>query len=158
MAEVARSGTHVVSSLRPFELSKTTDSGLTSFAGLPAVLETWAALGMREVVDQELRLKKIDRGPSEADWVELLTVLPLAGGKTVEDLRIFQEDSGLVRLWPVLAQVSPRSALQFLERFHDATQEPSTIGHAVIRPETAALAALARINRALIGALQKQKP
>lgn len=158
MPKVARSGTHVVSSSRPFELSKATDSGVTSFAGLPAVLETWAALGMREVVEKELRLKKTHRGPSEAEWVELLTVLPLAGGKTVEDLRIFKEDAGLMRLWPVLGKVSPRSALQFLERFHDEDQEPSTIGHAVIRPDSAALAGLARINRALVGALQKQKP
>jgi hypothetical protein len=158
MPQVSRRGTHVVSSLRPFELSQATDSGLTSFAGLPAVLETWAALGMPEVVQRELRLKKIDRGPSEAEWVEVLTVLPLAGGKTVEDLRIFKEDSGLMRLWPLLGKVSPRSALQFLERFHDERQEPSTIGHAVIRPDTPALAALARINRALVGAVQKHKP
>lgn len=158
MPQVARSGTHVVSSLRPFELSNSTDSGLTSFAGVPAVLETWAALGMREVVQQELRLKKVNRGPSESEWVELLTVLPLAGGKTVEDLRIFKEDSGLMRLWPVLGKVSPRSALQFLERFHDGKQEASTKGHAVIRPDSVALAGLARINRALVGAVQKHKP
>ena len=150
MANTSSKRSHVASSLVSFELAKQTDPGLTSFAGLPLLIETWHALGLPKVVERELRLKKYRRGPTEAEWAEVLTLLPLAGGKTLEDIAVLKEDSGLARLWPVLAKLSPRSALDFLERFHDPNQPGSTAGHAVIRDETPALQALAKVNRHLV--------
>lgn len=150
MAKTSSKGSHVASSLVSFELANRTDSGLTSFAGLPLLIETWHALGLPEVVDRELRLKKCRRGPSEAEWAELLTILPLAGGKTLEDITVLKQDSGLGRLWPVLDKLSPRSALDFLERFHDPEQSGSAPGQAVIRNETSALQGLAKVARHLV--------
>lgn len=157
MPRISRSGTHVQSSLASFELAKETDPGLTSFAGLPLLIETWHALGMPEVVERELQLKKYDRGPSESEWVEVMTVLPLVGGKTLEDLRILKEDSGVMRLWPTLGKLSARSALDFLERFHDPKQAGSTLGNAVIRVEPDPLRKLGAINRALVAEVQRRK-
>lgn len=121
------------------------------------LIETWHALGMPEVVERELQLKKYDRGPSESEWVEVMTVLPLVGGKTLEDLRILKEDSGVMRLWPTLGKLSARSALDFLERFHDPKQAGSTLGKAVIRVEPAPLRKLGAINRALVAEVQRRK-
>jgi len=82
----------------------------------------------------------------------------LAGGECPEDIGRLKEDDGLVRVWPVLRKVSPRSALGFLMRFHDPEQEGSVPGKAVIRPETPALAALGRVNTDLLATVQRHHP
>jgi len=42
------------------------DHGVTGLAGLPLAIEAFHALGLDEACRRELRLKKRDRGPTEA--------------------------------------------------------------------------------------------
>jgi hypothetical protein len=81
--------------------SERSDQGVTGLCGLPLAIEAFHALGLDEVCRRELQLKQRDRGPTEAQWVEVLTLLHLAGGTSLEDLRIFHEDDGLCRLWKI---------------------------------------------------------
>jgi hypothetical protein len=135
-----------------------TDEGVTAHVGLPGMIEGFHVLGVAASCQRWLRLKKRQRGPTEAEWVELLVGLHLAGGQCPEDIGRLKEDDGLRRLWPVLGKVSARSALDFLMRFHDPKQEGSVPGKAVIRPETPALAALGRVNTDLLATVQRHHP
>ena len=81
--------------------SERSDQGVTGLCGLPLAIEAFHALGLDEVCRRELQLKQRDRGPTEAQWVEVLTLLHLAGGTSLEDLRIFKQDDGLCRLWKI---------------------------------------------------------
>ena len=135
-----------------------TDHGVTGHVGLPVAVEGFHALGLAEACRRDLVLKTRQRGPSEAEWVELFVGLHLAGGKRLADIDRLKEDDGLRRLWPVLGQVSARSALDFLLRFDDPTQERSVPGKAVIRPETPALEGLGRVNAGLLATVQRSHP
>jgi len=135
-----------------------TDGGVTAHVGLPVMIEGFHVLGLAASCQRRLRLKTRQRGPTEADWVEVLVGLHLAGGTCPEDIKRLKEDDGLVRVWPVLRKVSPRSALGFLMRFHDPKQEGSVPGKAVIRPETPALEALGQVNADLLATVQRHHP
>ena len=134
------------------------DQGVTGLTGLPLAIEAFHALGLHEACARELRLKKRHRGPTEAQWVEVLTMLHLSGGTSLEDLRIFEQDDGLCRLWKIPSMVSARSALDFLKRFHDPSLEMSRPGKAVIVPESEGLRALGRVNTHLAAQVQLHRP
>jgi hypothetical protein len=134
------------------------DRGVTGYAGLPVALDAFEALGLGEACRTELKLKQRQRGPTETEWVQMLVLLRLAGGERVEDVTRLKQDDGLRRLWPVLGNMSARSALDFLMRFHDPDQEASEPGRAVIRPETPGLAALGRVNAVLMHRVQQEHP
>ena len=93
-----------------------TDGGVTAHMGLPVMIEGFHVLGVAASCQRHLRLKSRRRGPTEAEWVELFTGLHQAGGKCPEDINRLKEDDGLVRVWPVLRKVSPRSALGRVNR------------------------------------------
>jgi hypothetical protein len=134
------------------------DEGVTGLTGLLLAIEAFHALGVYAACERELQLKDRDRGPSEADWVELFVMLHLAGGTSLEDLRVFKQDDGLCRVWKTPTSTSPRSALDFLERFHDPDLEMSRPGKAVIVPETKGLRGLRQVNAHVIGEVQKRHP
>jgi hypothetical protein len=134
------------------------DEGVTGLAGLPVLMEGFHALGVAKGCEEELHVKKRQRGPSEADWVEAAVMLHLAGGERVEDFDILKQDDGLRRLWPALGEMSSRSLLDFLERFDDPRQKGSVPGTAVIREETQALKALGRVHAGLVNLVQELHP
>jgi hypothetical protein len=134
------------------------DRGVTGYAGLPVALDAFEALGMGEACRREVKLKQRERGPTETEWVQMFVMLRLAGGERVEDVNRLKQDDGLRRVWPALEGMSARSALDFLMRFHDPTQQESVPGRAVIRPPTPGLAALGRVNEALVHTVQRAHP
>ncbi len=147
------------SSLERFVLAvDRSDPGVTAYAGLPLAMETFAALGLGEACQRELALKKRQRGPTEAEWGEMFVMLHLAGGQGLEDVEVLKQDDGLVRLWPAIQNMSPRSALDFLLRFHDRDQKPAAPGQAVIHPPTAGLEGLRRVNAHLLRQVQDHHP
>src|SRR5262245_13729482 len=88
------------SSLKRFVYAtERSDEGVTALSGILPAIEAFHALGIYEASRREVRLKARQRGPSEADWVELLVMLHLAGGTSLEDLRRFAQDDGLCRVW-----------------------------------------------------------
>lgn len=134
------------------------DEGVTGLTGLPLAIEAFHALGLYEASKREVHVKERDRGPGEADWVELLVMLHLVGGTSLEDLRVFKQDDGLCRLWKTPTETSARSALDFLCRFHDPELEMSRPGKAVIVPETEGLRGLGRVNAHLLAEVQRRHP
>lgn len=134
------------------------DEGVTALTGLFLAIEAFHALGLYAACERELDLKERQRGPSEADWVELLVMLQLVGGTSLEDLRVFKQDDGLSRVWETPAKTSARSALDFLCRFHDPSLEMSRPGKAVIVPETEGLRGLGQVNAHLLAEVQRRHP
>lgn len=147
------------SSLEPLDiLEDRVDDGVTAYAGLPIVIEAWYAFGLDKVCEEHLKLRKRQKGLSDAQWAEVLTVLILAGGRTIEDLDGLRMDGGLCRMWPMLKKASARSALNYLHRFHEPKAPKSKQGKALILEEGHDLLGLAEVNRHLIGELQRRVP
>jgi hypothetical protein len=82
----------------------------------------------------------------------------MAGGRSVEDLESLKADTGLCRLWAIIQQATPRSMLNYLHRFHDPEQPASRPGKARIGKESKGLRGLGKVNRELIGHVQRQAP
>lgn len=149
----------VKSSLLPFDVAtERTDPTVTAFAGLPLAVETWFALGLDAACREHVKLKERERGLSEAEWIEMLVLLRVAGGETPADLVALKEDAGLLRLWSLPERATSRAVYQFLDRFHDSTRPPAMQGKAVIFEETAGLRALGEVNRVLLRRVQKRRP
>jgi len=135
----------------PFKLIPDTDTSIvTSFAGLPLVVETMRALGVHRTVDEALHMKKRERGTyTESDYVESFIALFAAGGSCLDDFARLQADRGLKHLG--LSIPSPESARFFLYAFHD--EEPlkdRPEGGAFIPPETEPLKNLLKIQERII--------
>lgn len=123
---------------------------LTARAGLLVVAETMMALGLEGVVHQELRLRKRRRGMEEFDKLQAIVLLLAAGGERIEDVRLLREDLALARLLE-RAVPSPDALHDFLFSFHDEQEIAKRPARGAFIPKpSAALAALARVNRTLV--------
>ena len=60
--------------------------------------ETLLALGLDEVVERELRLRRRRRGLGEFDKLQAIVLLLAAGGERAEEIRVLREDKALSRL------------------------------------------------------------
>jgi hypothetical protein len=91
---------------------------LTSFAGLPLVVETIRALKVHKTIDECLVIKKRQGGTyTESDYVESFIALLASGGECLDDFDRLQSDRGLKELG--LNIPSSESARFFLYAFHD---------------------------------------
>lgn len=91
---------------------------LTSFAGLPLVVETMRALRVHNTIDNCLVIKKRQTGAyTESDYVESFIALLASGGECLDDFDRLQSDRGLKELG--LNIPSSESARFFLYAFHD---------------------------------------
>lgn len=146
----------VHSSLEPWDVEMgRVDNGVTAYAGLPGVIEGWYALGLDKACQRHVRLRDRQKGLSDAEWAEVLTVLLMAGGRSLEDLEALKSDAGLCRMWPLLKKASARSELNYLHRFQDAKMPQARQGRARMVPEAEGLRGLAEVNRHLIRELQR---
>lgn len=82
--------------LLPFKLSqsKRFQSKITSYSGLPLILETYRALGLDRVVQRELCFKQ--RGWEENTILEELIALQVAGGDCMDDVDYLKVDDSKV--------------------------------------------------------------
>ena len=134
------------------------DEGVTAYGGLPMVVETWYGLGLHTACERHVKLRERQKGLSDAQWAEVVTMLLMAGGRSVEDVESLKADTGLCRVWPIIQQANPRSMLNHLHRFHDPEQPASRQGKARIGKESKGLRGLGKVNRELIGHIQRQAP
>jgi hypothetical protein len=134
------------------------DEGVTAYGGLPMVVETWYGLGLHNSCERHVKLRERQKGLSDAQWAEVVTMLLMAGGRSVEDVDSLKADTGLSRVWPIIQQASARSMLNYLHRFHDPEQPASRQGKARIKKESKGLRGLMKVNRELIGHVQRQAP
>jgi len=154
-----------------------TASGMTSFAGLPIYLDLASVLNLRESIARHLHIKM--QGWTDEQIVMSLILLNLAGGDSVDDLRIIETDEGFCRIlrWIELKGLmrkerremekrwrkekhrsvpSPSAVFRYLAAFHEDCARVK--GKAVIPPLTELLSALERINADLIAAVHKRNP
>jgi hypothetical protein len=153
------------------------ESGMTSLAGLPVYLELAYLLGLGESIAAHLHTRT--QGWTDEQIILALILLNIAGGESVDDLRILEADEGFCR---VLRRVelkglprkerreterrwrkekhrsvpSPSAVFRYLAAFHEdyARQE----GTAVIPPLTTVRAGLEHVHVDLIASIQKKKP
>ena len=154
-----------------------TESAMTSLAGLPVFLDLASILGLGESISAHLHAKT--QGWTDEQIIISLILLNLAGGESVDDLRILEADEGFCRiLRHVELKGLPRKERRNTERRwrkekHRSVPSPSTVfrylaafhedyapheGKAVIPPLTALLSSLERIHGDLIASIQRWNP
>jgi len=122
---------------------------MTSFAGVPLVIEAFRALGLRASVQKHLPLLKRQGKYEEADYVESFVSVFCAGGDCVDDFELLRGDEGLRALG--LRVPSPEAARWFLNAFHEEEAlEERVVSKGFIPEETTLLQGLAQVNRDLI--------
>lgn len=135
--------------LLPFKLEEESGEALTSFGGLPLVIETCEALGLASLVNRHVRIKQRKRGFTEAQYVQSVIALIAAGGDCLDDMELIRQDAGLKVL---LGEMPSAEAVRFfLYAFHDE----KLLGNkpeqgAFIAPESEPLKGLWEVNREVV--------
>ena len=134
----------------PFQLIEDSSKVLmTSFSGLPLVMETFRALGLAQSIAKHLPLHRRPGKYEEADYVESFLAVFAAGGDCFDDFELLRQDRGLQKLG--LKVPSAESARFFVNAFHEEENLRGRIPHeAFIPEETEGLQGLAEIDRDLI--------
>lgn len=145
--------------LLPFKLiEEECGEALTSYGGLPLVVETCEALGLAGLVKEHVRIKQRQRGYSESQYVQSVIAMIAAGGDCLEDIERLRSDAGLKLL--VGEMPSAEAVRFFLYGFHDEKllQARPPEG-AFIAEETEPLAGLWEVNREVVlKASRKEQP
>jgi len=141
--------------LLPFQLIQGTSKLLlTSFAGLPLVMETLRALGLSQSVQRHLSVLRRPGRYCEADYVESFISVFAAGGDCVDDFETLRADEGLKKLG--LRVPSAEAARWFLNAFHEEELLQGRVPHqALIPEETAVLRGLRSVSHELIGKAER---
>ena len=137
----------------PFQYEEEKSStGMTALLGLPAYLELAHAAGLRSSVERHVGLRRYGQGWTDIQVMTSLMMLNLAGGESVIDLDVLEEDEGFCRVlrqaetyrmhprerraleerWRVERRRSVPSesvVFRYLERFHDAGEEARRESH-----------------------------
>lgn len=160
-----------------------TESGMTALAGLPAYLELAAVAKLPDSIQRHLeacRLKQ--QGWTDTQIILSLVLLNIAGGDCVDDLRILEQDEGLVKVlrrvgfsghprkerreqarrWRKQCQrafPSPPVVFRYLKNFVNPEEEQRRgMGQAYIPAPNEALEALGRVNTDLLRFAQRHSP
>lgn len=153
------------------------DGGMTALAGLPVYLDLACMFNLGATIGNYLHIKT--QGWTDQQIIMALILLNIAGGESVDDLRILEADVGLCRIlerselkglkrkerretqrrWRKekhRSVPSPSAVFRYLAVFHeDCVREK---GKAVIPPVTELLHALQFVNRDLIAAIHAHRP
>src|SRR6266446_1169284 len=134
----------------PFQLDpEPATETLTSYGGVPLVVQAFRSLGLPEAIQQQVR------GYDEATFIESFVILNAVGGECLEDFEQLRADAGLAELIGH-AMPSPEAARNFLYAFHeDVKIEEAQLRlkadeKAYIPEETIALQGLTAVNRVAI--------
>ena len=162
---------------------ESTESGMTALAGLPAYLELAIVSGLTDSIQRHLgKCAKKEQGWTDTQIVMSLVLLNIAGGDSVDDLRILEKDEGLVKVVRQLgfsghprkerreqerrwrkerkrAFPSPSVVFRYLTSFVNPAEETKRArGHAFIPAANERLQALRRVNPDLLRFAQRKSP
>lgn len=148
---------NIAQGILPFQLIADSSKVLvTSFGGLPLVMETYRALGLPQSVEKHLPVLRRPGKYEEADYVESFLSLFAAGGNCLDDFHLLRQDMALQKLG--LKVPSPEAARFFLNAFHEEEALEGRVPHqAFIPEETELLEGLAEVNRNLMGKAARQE-
>ncbi|MFC1850246.1 IS1380 family transposase [candidate division CSSED10-310 bacterium] len=157
-------------------------SGMTSLAGLPLYYELATVTGISQSVTHHLPDPQGSQGWTNNQCISALVMLNLAGGSTVDDLRIMESDYGLIRFLQKIethglnrdqrralelrwrkennhAVPSPSAMFRFLNQFHFAQEEEKRVaGKAFIPAPNKYLQGLVNINKDIVAFKQAHSP
>ncbi len=125
---------------------ETVSTGMTALSGLAAYLEMAEASGLRDSIRRHVGIRAEGQGWTDVQMVTALILLNLAGGESVDDLRVLESDEGLRRLlvktethrvrriergaqakrWRIQRRrsvPSPSAVFRYLSEFHDPQEE-----------------------------------
>jgi hypothetical protein len=158
-----------------------TATRVTGFAGLLAYLDLACLLGLLEAVDAFVKLSGV-QGWLDRQYVLALILLNVAGGESMDDIRLLEADAGLCRMVREVERhglarkerrelerrfrkgrlrtfPSPTRVCEWLEQFHDPAPEQQRVaGTAFIPAPNGHLEGLGKVNRALLASLQRYAP
>ncbi len=159
----------------PFHYAEETEStGMTALSGLPAYLDLAFVARLGQSVRRHVGVREGTQGWTDAQNVTALVMLNLAGGESVDDLRLLEKDEGLgralltaethgVRRAERRAQLrrwrkersrtvpSPTAVFRYLDRFHDEAEEARRRSRkAFIPAANDALRGLGKVNADLV--------
>ena len=150
-------------------------TGMTAWSGLPAYLDLASVARFGESVRRHVGVREGAQGWTDAQMVTALVMLNLAGGESVDDVRVLEKDEGLGKLmleaethrmrraerraqgnrWRRERQrvvPSPSAVFRYLDNFHDEAEEARRRpGKAFIPAANDALRGLQRVNADLVG-------
>src|SRR5512136_1334763 len=120
--------------LLPFQLIQDASKVLlTCFGGLPLVMETFRALGLRQSIRKHLPILQREGRYRESDYIESFISLFAAGGECVDDFELLRADEGLKKLG--LCVPSPEAVRVFLKAFHQEEGLEGRVPHQAFIPE-----------------------
>jgi hypothetical protein len=176
-----RSEIMMAQGLLPFQYNvENSESGLTSFAGLPLYIELAMTTGLCQKIKQALQIKS--RGWTDLQIIMSLILLNLVGGDCVDDIERLELDEGMrtlllkiethgmrrkerreyERRWRKSKQRAFPSASairRYLEQFHHVAEERlREAGKAFIPAPNNQLACLIGVNSRLIEFAQERNP
>jgi len=148
----------------PFQLDpEPATETLTSYGGVPLVVQAFRSLGLPQAIEQHVRIKQRERGYDEATFIESFVILNAVGGECLEDFEQLRADAGLAELIGH-GMPSPEAARNFLYEFHEEAKiEEAQLRlkgdeKAYIPEETVALQGLAAVNRQAIAEVGRRCP
>ena len=143
----------------PFVLdARPLSEATSSHAGLLSVSRASRSLGVPALVAANLSLRKRQRGFSEAQLIESISLLQVLGGECPEDMHLLAGDECLAR---GLGYTPPKATAvrEFLERFHDQELEKQRPARAVqksfIFPSSQPVSALQEVQSGLVRRIAK---
>jgi hypothetical protein len=127
-------------------------------AGGLCVSRAYRALGLPQLIGANLTLRKRQRGCSEAQFIETISLLQAVGGECPEDMPLLNGDECLERgLGYGLPKVT--AVREFLERFHDPKLEKLRPERAVqksfIFPSSAPVSSMQEVQSGLVRRIGK---
>ncbi|MEE8435131.1 MAG: hypothetical protein V3S64_10130, partial [bacterium] len=156
-------------------------TGMTALAGLPVYLDLFEAMGLSRSIERQVRVRQA-QGWSDAQMITSLVLLNLAGGESVDDLRVLEADSGfaavlretenhglsrrerraLKRRWRTerrRAAPSPSAMFRYLAAFHHEGEEGKRErGEAFIPSPNEHLEGLRRVNGEMVAFVRGHSP
>ncbi|MBI4311677.1 MAG: transposase, partial [Chloroflexi bacterium] len=165
----------------PFQYqAEPTGKGLTALAGIGVYLDFLYGIGLPQVADDAIGLRK-HQGYRDGQMVVALLLLNLAGGEAVQSLETLEADEGLMALvrhaerrWAAPGTVatdrgrfrrgrqrtlpSASAVFRYLEHLAGVESTPRVAGQAVIPPPSPGLLGLRAVNTHLVGEVQRLRP
>jgi Transposase DDE domain group 1 len=122
-------------------------------AGLLSISRASRALGLPQLIAANLSLRKRQRGFSEAQFIESISLLQAVGGECPEDMHLLQGDQCLERgLGYEVPSVT--AVREFLERFHDRQLEKlrpeRQVQKSFVFPSSAPVSSLQEVQSGLV--------
>jgi hypothetical protein len=148
-----------------FEYEAVEDDGsVTSYGGLPVVVEAMRAWGVDQSIRRHVKLRKRESRFDEVACIETLVLTLAAGGDCLDDIAALRADRALCRLLD-RELPSPETVRQFLYGFHDEKLMAAAVARAAERgeasyvpDENAPLSGLGKVLREQVQAIQARRP